>query len=587
MTSIRVVSDDGIKTKRRMLQPFKVFSVAITVLFGLVAIYPLIRVALRVITEDGQLTVAPLGQLFALPAIGEIVLNTVIVVAVSSVLAMVIGGVLAWLNERTDARMGMFTDSLPLITYLVPPLAGAIGWALLLSPSAGLLNGFLRGAGLGGADDGAGPLNIFSWPGLIFVYTLYAIPYAFMTISAGLRNCDTSIEEQARVSGDNLMGTLWRVTIPSIRPALGGALILMVTQGLALISVPLIIGTGADIDVIAVVIVELLNFSYPPQMVQAVGLTLVMILLVMIVWIAQRRILKSARFGTVGGKGQRFELLGLRAWRPVARGLFILYGLLGVALPVVALVIVSLQGFWSATINWSTLTIDWFVKAVFGTPQTVTALGNSFTLAVVGASIGMFIAAIASVLIARNRTRWAGAIDGAIKLPSVVSHIVIGVGMILAFAGPPFNLGGTLLILLIAYLVVYLAQGSVSTDAAVAQVGSDLAEASAVAGAGHGRTFFRVHIPLILPAMVAGWAYLFARMAGDLTVTALLGSPSNVTIGYLLMQISHNGSYGQLAPIAIVLTVMSAVVVLAVIMGSNHWSRRRNKKMRVVTNAAN
>jgi len=585
VTSIRAISDDGIRSKRRLSRPFKVFSIAITALVGAVAVYPLIRVALRVITENGEFTLAPLGQLFDVPAVGQIVLNTVIVVALSSVLAMVVGGVLAYLNERTDARMGMFTDSLPLITYLVPPLAGSIGWALLLSPSAGLLNGLLRSIGVGGAETGTGPLNIFSWPGLIFVYTLYAIPYAFMTISAGLRNCDTSLEEQARVSGDSLMGTLWRVTIPSIRPALGGALILMVTQGLALISVPLIIGTGADIDVLALVIVDLLNFSYPPRMVQAVGLTLIMIVLVMVAWIAQNRILRSARFGTVGGKGQRFELIRLRTWRPAARGLFILYGLLGVALPVVALVIVSLQGFWSATINWQTLTIDWFVKAVFGTPQTMTALGNSFTLAVAGASIGMLIAAIASVLIARNRTRWANAIDGAIKLPSVVSHIVIGVGMILAFAGPPFNLGGTLLILLIAYLIVYLAQGSVSTDAAVAQVGADLAEASAVAGAGYGRTFFRVYMPLILPAMVAGWAYLFARMAGDLTVTALLGSPSNVTIGYLLMQISHNGSYGQLAPIAIVLTAMSAVVVITVITVANHWSRRRNKQMQVITNA--
>jgi iron(III) transport system permease protein len=139
-------------------------------------------------------------------------------------------------------------------------------------------------------------------------------------------------------------------------------------------------------------------------------------------------------------------------------------------------------------------------------------------------------------------------------------------------------LGGTLTILLIAYLVVYLAQGSVGTDAAVSQVGSDLAEASSVAGAGYGRTFFRIYMPLILPAMVAGWAYLFARIAGDLTVTALLGSPSNVTVGYLLLQIFHNGSFGQLAPIAIVLTVVSAVVVIGVIAISNSWSRRRNRK---------
>jgi iron(III) transport system permease protein len=130
--------------------------------------------------------------------------------------------------------------------------------------------------------------------------------------------------------------------------------------------------------------------------------------------------------------------------------------------------------------------------------------------------------------------------------------------------------------------VVYLSQGSVSTDAAVSQVGGDLAEASSVSGAGYGRTFFRIYLPLILPAMVAGWAFLFARMAGDLTVTALLGSPGNVTVGFLLLQTFHNGSFGQLAPIAIVLTLVSSIVVIAVISITNGWSRRRNRQRRSV-----
>jgi iron(III) transport system permease protein len=71
-------------------------------------------------------------------------------------------------------------------------------------------------------------------------------------------------------------------------------------------------------------------------------------------------------------------------------------------------------------------------------------------------------------------------------------------------------------------------------------------------------------------------------MAGDLTVTALLGSPGNVTVGFLLLQTFHNGSFGQLAPIAIVLTLVSSIVVIAVISITNGWSRRRNRQRRSV-----
>jgi iron(III) transport system permease protein len=564
-----------------MRSPFLVFSIVLAIVVAVVIVYPLVRVLLGLVVVDGAVTLEPLKDIFAVPDLGVLLLNTLVVVGASSLIALVVGAALAWLNERTDARMGSFTDSLPLITYLVPPIAGAIGWVLLLSPTAGLLNGLLRGIGITFGNPGSGPLNIFTWAGLIFVYTLYQVPYAFLSVSAGLRNTDSAMEEQSRVSGAGLAKTLWRVTIPSVRPALGGAVLLMLVQGFALFSVPVIIGTGAGIQVLAVRIVELLNFTYPPQMVEAIGMTLIMVLLVAVAWTAQNRILRSGRHGTVGGKGQRFEVIRLRGWRPVARAVFILYGLLAVVLPIAALILVTLSGFWSATIKWSTLTLSWFVQAIFGQPTTLQALGNSLMLGLVGATVGILISAIVSVLIARRRARWALAVDGAIKLPAVVSHIVIGVGVILAFAGQPLMLGGTVAILLLAYLIVYLSQGSVSTDAAVAQVGTDLAEASAVAGAGYGRTFFRVYLPLILPAMVAGWAYLFAHMAGDLTVTAILGSPSNITVGYLLLQTFHNGSFGQLAPIAVVLTIVSSVIVIAVITISNRWSRRQTRRSRV------
>jgi iron(III) transport system permease protein len=561
-----------------------VFSIAVALAFAFLAAYPLLRIFAGLFFVDGAFTLAPFTEMFAMADLGELIFNTLVVVGASSILALILGAALAWLNERTDARMGAVSDSLPLIPFLIPPIAGAIGWVLLLSPTAGLLNGVIRSAlSFFGYAESSGPLDIFSWYGLIFVYTLYQVPYAFMTVSAGLRNSDTTLEEQSRVSGAGLGKTLWKVTLPSVRPALGGAVLLMLVQGLALFSIPVIIGTGAGIEVLSVRIVELLNFTYPPQMTEAIGLSFIMILLVGIAWFWQNRLLRSGRHGTVGGKGQRFEVIRLKRWRPVARGVMIGYGLLAVVLPVGGLIIVTLNGYWTADIDWGNLSFRMLNEVVFDKPIAMRALGNSMTLGVVGATIGILAAAIISVLVIRSRGRFTKGLDGAIKLPSVVSHLVIGVGIILAFAGPPLNLGGTVLILLIAYVTIYLPQGSVSTDAAVAQVGNDLAEASAVSGAGYGRTFRRIYLPLIVPAMVAGWAYLFARMAGDLTATAILAGPGNITVGFLLLQTYQNGSYGQLAPIAVVLTVISSVVVITVITIANRWGRRRTKSPKVKT----
>lgn len=546
----------------------------------LLAGYPVVRVIGGLFVSGGTVTLAPVREAFAIPGVGAIIGDTVIVVLASSALALVVGTVLAWLNERTDARLGVLTDALPLIPFLLPPIAGAIGWVLLLSPTAGLLNGALRSVlGLLGAHPTDGPLNIYSWYGLIFVYTLYQVPYVFMLVSAALRNSDASLDEQARVCGAGRLRTLLTTTLPSIRPALGGAVLLMMVQGFAMFAVPIIIGTGARINTLAVEIVRLLTFSYPPQTAQAVGLSLVMLVFVGGSWLLQARILRGARYVTVGGKGQRAHPVRLGGWRLPARVLMVAYGLVAVVLPTAALVLVTLSGYWSATIDWSRLSLRPFITSVVEDLSALNALVNSVEIGVVGATIGMAVAALAAWVVHYNRRRYVRVLDAGIKLPGVVSHMVVAVGFILAFAGPPFRLAGTTLILLLAYLAIYLPEGSVSADSAISQVGRDLREASAVAGAHEGRTFARIHLPLMTPGLISGWAYLFARMAGDLTATALLAGPGNAVIGYLILQIFQNGTYGQLAPIAVTLTIISTVIVVGALWISRLTGRRRRTRV--------
>ncbi|QYC41765.1 hypothetical protein Nocox_20785 [Nonomuraea coxensis DSM 45129] len=84
--------------------------------------------------------------------------------------------------------MGLLTDVVPLVPFLLPPSAGAIGWSLLGPERSGYLNQLLR-LGLGGAQ---GPIDVHSWYGLIFVCTTCQVPYVFMIVSAGLRNTDAS-----------------------------------------------------------------------------------------------------------------------------------------------------------------------------------------------------------------------------------------------------------------------------------------------------------------------------------------------------------------------------------------------------------
>jgi iron(III) transport system permease protein len=563
------------------LTPFTLITALVALGLAFLSLYPLALILVRLFVNNGRLDLSALIDVFALPDLLQLLGNTVLVVVSSSLAALVGGSVLAWLNERTDARLGFATDAMPLLPFLLPPIAGAVGWALLLSPRAGLLNALLRaGLDLVGIHLTDGPLNIYSWWGLIFVYSVYQIPYVYLLVSAGLRNVDSSMEEQSRLCGAGLLATMLKVTLPAVRPSLGAAILLMVWYGFAQFSVPVIVGTGARIDVLAVRIVRLLTFTYPSKTALAVGLSAFVIVAVGTAWYFQGKVLKSGRHAMIGGRGHRVNRVSLGAWRLPARILLAGYVVVSAALPLVALLLVALNRFWTPDINWSGLSLDMFQRVLFQDLSTSRALTNSLLLGVAGATVGIVVAAIIALYVQRSSGLLARVLDAIIKLPAAISTMVMAIGFILAFSGPPFNLNGTFLILLLVYLVIYLPQASVAADAALSQVGRELPEASQVAGAGGGRTFRKVSFPLMLPGLAAGWALLFVRMAGDLTASAMLAGTSNPVVGFRILEIFENGSYPMLAALATVLTAISSAVVIVVLLAS-----RRRASFGVATQA--
>jgi iron(III) transport system permease protein len=549
---------------RRRLTPFTAVSAAVALLVAALAIYPLGTVLVRIFFTDGHLDLSGLRRTFDQPDLGTLVKNTLIVVIGSSAVALVIGGVLAWVNERTDARMGLLTDALPLVPFLLPPIAGSTAWVLLLSPGAGFVNVWLRDVlGWFGVDKTSGPLNVYSFFGLILVYTIYQVPYAFLLVTAGLRNVDPALEEASRVSGAGLPTTLRRVTLPAVAPAIAGAVLLMAWSGFGLVSIPLVIGTGANIHVLSERIVRVLQ-QFPPDEGVAIGLSMIMIAFVAVAWIAQALVIRRGRFASVGGKGQRATPVRLGAWRWPMRGAVILYMAVTTVLPLFALVIVSLEGFWTAEIPWGNLSFDAYRIGIWEEATARKALLDSLLLGLVVGTIGIGTAALVSHFVVRTGGRFGRVVDGAIKFPATLSHIVIAVGFVLALGGKPFNLAGTVLILMLAYLALYFPQTAVATDNAVAQVGRELPEASRVGGAGEGRTFRRVYFPLMKAGLAAGWALLFVRCVGDLTASSILAGPGNPVIGWKILQVYTDGSFSEMAALSVILTLLSGAVVLTV-----------------------
>ncbi|MEV0106469.1 ABC transporter permease subunit [Nocardia sp. NPDC050799] len=577
MTTTTAPDDKGARKRRGMLGPTgrpKSFdTVALTIALALILLVgvPLLNVAVDIFWQDGGFGLDAVKNTLAIPDLGELILNTVVVVAASSVLAVVIGTLIAWANERTDARMGLLNDVLPYLPFLLPPIAGAVGWTMLLSPKAGLINAWLRdGLDIIGIHLDSGPFDINTWYGLVMVYTIYAVPYVYMNVSAALTTFDSSLEEASRLSGAGYLTTLRRVTIPALAPSIGAGLLLCTWFGFGMFSIAAIIGTPADIDVIAVRIVHLLTFSYPPEEDLALGLSTIVMIFVGLSYYVQYRVLRNSRFSSIAGKSTTHQITRLGKWRPVVRGLVLLYVVLSTVLPMAGLFLVALNGYWTPKIQWDSLGFDAFRTALAEDPKTQQAFTNSLGLGLIGGLIGIAAAAIFSIYLAQHRNKATQAVDAAIKLPSSISHMVIAVGILLLLGGSPFYLGGTWLILLLGYLAIYLPQASIASDAAVAVVGRELAEASKISGGRDWKTLLRIYAPLMLPGLVAGWALLFIRIVGDLTASAILSGTNNVVVGFRILEVFNGGSYATLAALSATLVLVTGAVLLLVI-----WTSRR------------
>jgi iron(III) transport system permease protein len=547
---------------RRRPKALEIVGLVVAVAFVALVLYPLGSMLVNTFFPNWTIDLSAFASLAADKSLLATIGSTVLVVVVSGCLALVIGSVFAWLVERTDLRLGWAGRILPIVPLLIPPVALSVGWEFLASTKAGLLNVLIRNIlDLVGIHLTSGPLDIDSWSGLIFVYTVYLVPFAFLAVGGALRNLDVALEEASRTSGAGLGRTLRSVVLPSLAPTFAGAAVLLAIFGFSVYSIPAIIGASAQIPILSVDVVRMTQV-YPPQLGEAAIVGIGVLIVIGGLSLLQRRLAGRQRHATVSGRASGTSLVRLRGWRNPLRVVIWLYLILTSVLPFLALLLVALQPYWTPKIDLTDLTLNNFIHLLSGGTQSAfQALGNSVVLGIVGATLCLVVA-IMLVVIPRERGGFgSGFIETTAKIPGAIPHVVIAVAFIIALTGPPFRLYGTLAILLLGYLVLFMPQASITIASAYDQIGADLREASRVSGASQLKTLLRVTAPLMRSSIVAGWALLFVLISGELTASIMLATTATPVVGYLIVNTWENGTYSELAALGCIMSVMSAVIV--------------------------
>ncbi|MGH3663013.1 MAG: ABC transporter permease, partial [Micromonosporaceae bacterium] len=525
---------------------------------GMLVYASIVDVVPRPGSTGGELTGEWYRQLLN-PAYYAAARDSLLIAIGGTVLALVFGAGLAWLAARTNVPGKWLVQLAGVVPLFTSSLVGALAWGFLGSPKQGFLNILLRPIGLD-------VINIYSVWGIVFVFGLYYAPYAFLLIYSALSLMNPELEESARTHGASNFTVMRTVTLPLVSPAIIGAWLLSFALIMENFPVPTVLGTPSGVNTLPTLIYRLMSAA-PPKSNQAAAVGVLLMALLIVIIYVQRRILSRKEYTTVSGKGFRPRIIELGGWRWAGFGFALLYIVLAVALPVLALAQMAFRtnpyiAGPSDLFDPAAFGLDSFLELVEYTPFQ-TGLVNSVLVSVGVALLGVAFCFAMAFTVARSHLPGRQAIEYVAMLPVAVPAVVMGIGVLWSWFLLPIPIYGTLLILMIAYIGRFMPQGFTSIASSIRQVHPDLEESAVISGASRVRSSVEVTVPLIRSSVISAALLLMILSFRELSVALFLFTTETRVLSIVIFDFWVGGSLARAAAASLLYSLLLTVVVLA------------------------
>jgi iron(III) transport system permease protein len=476
--------------------------------------------------------------------------------------ALVIGTLSAWLVSTYEFPGRVWFDKLLLLPLAIPGFIMGFVYVTVFE-YAGPVQTFLRESFGWERGDYWFP-DIASPGGLILVLTLVLFPYVYILARAAFREQAARTLEAAQVMGYSRWKVFWRVALPMARPQVAAGTLLVVMETMTDYGTVSYFGYPT----LSERIVVLWNTSFDVGAATQLATLLVFVALILIT--LERRMRGKARFYQQGGRGERprrYVLQGSKKWLAAAACL----ALLSVAfiLPVGQLIAWAVHELQNPTVNLLSESL-------------LNYTGNSLFLAGSAALVVMIIALLiaygtrTNVTGGRDRPRWLArlvtigyAMPGAVIAAGVLTVVNPIDGAVTEFAAdhlgwsaPGYLLTGTVIALLYAYVVRFMAVGFNSVDASMEKIKPNMEGAARIMGAGTWRVLSRVHFPLVQAGMVAGAILVFVDVMKELPATLLLRPFGMDTLALRTYFLSVEGWHESAAIPALMILAVGLIPVI-------------------------
>jgi len=486
----------------------------------------------------------------------EALVNSLVVGLSVAAVCTLFGVPMAWAVSRTDMPGKGLVWAAILGTFIVPSYLGAVAWILLAGPNAGWLNRVY--VGLTGA--GAGPLNIYSLPGLVLIIAAYSFPYMFVFTRSALDLISSEMEEAAATLGAGVWRTTLRITLPLTLPAILGAGIVVFLEAIALFGAPALIALPGRFQVITTTLWQF--FEFPPKVEVAAAYSMPLLVITVALYGLQRRLTARKGYAALTGKGGDRRPLRLGKWRWVALGYCLLVTSLSFFLPMVVVLQAAFAKAWGRGFSLDNLTLRNVRFVLLDQPLTQAATMHTFVYGGTASLIALVLALCIAYIVQRRLVPFGNTLSFLAMAPFVIPGIVLAIGFYAAYTRPPLLLYGTAWILILAFATRFLPIAYANCGAALRSINPELEDAVRILGGGRLLALRRVVAPLLKRGLAGAFILVFIPATRELSAAIFLYTTGTQVLSVLLFDKSDEGNFEILASIGLILVVITVALVM-------------------------
>lgn len=495
----------------------------------------------------------------------DYIINTASIVAFGGAFTMIIGTSLAWLITAFKFPMSKFFKWSLLLPLAVPPYVAGFTYHGILNYT-GVIQTFLRNNTNINVNQSL--FNIMNHKGAIFILTLVLYPYVFAIVRSFLAKQSADLIENSRVLGKSPMVTFFKVVLPISRPAIVGGVSLVILEILNEYGLFNYFG----ISTFSVAIFR--TWFGLSDLDSAIRLAAIVMIMVLMILLLEKLMRGRKRYSYTSSKIRPIQPIELKGIKRILATLYcsVIFGF-GFLIPTIQL------------LHWALLTYREILNVKF-----LGYLYNSLRVT----TIATVIIVVISILIANYARIKENILTKIYTRITILGYsipgAVIAVAVMIFFIDIDNNtyvirqaishnstrlfLSTSLVMLIFAYVIRFLGIGYNSIESGFDKIGKGYFEASRLLGMSVTKTFFKVDLPMIKPAIISGFILVFIDILKELPLTMILRTFNFHTLATKAYQYANDEMIHQAAISSLLIIFISAAMIFVLNMNMSKGGRK-------------